>query len=202
MIRDTALALSGLLQSRIGGPSVKPYQPPGLWNEVSINKNLKFEQDHGENLYRRSLYTYWKRSAPPPSMGVFDAPTREKCQVQRARTNTPLQALVTLNDVQFVEASRQLAERILKAGGQDFDSRIDFAFRLCLARGPRKDEIAVCRELFKQQLTSFQSDPGRAQEYLRVGESRRDESLDPIEHAAWTVLANTILNLDEVLTRG
>ena len=202
LIRDTALALSGQLQSRIGGPSVKPYQPPGLWNEVSIDKNLEFEQDHGENLYRRSLYTYWKRSAPPPSMTLFDAPTREKCVVQRARTNTPLQALVTLNDVQFVEASRHLAERILKEGGEDFDSRIDFAFRLCLARGPRKDEIDVCRELFTHQLASFQTDPGRAHEYLRVGESRRDESLDPILHAVWTVLANTILNLDEVLTRG
>jgi len=202
LIRDTALALSGQLQSRIGGPSVKPYQPPGLWNEVSIEKTLEFEQDHGDNLYRRSLYIYWKRSAPPPSMSIFDAPTREKCEVQRTRTNTPLQALVTLNDVQFVEASRHLAERILKAGGEDFDSRIDFAFRLCLARSPQADEIAVCRELFEQQFTSFQSDPGRAEEYLRVGESRRDESLDPIEHAVWTVLANTILNLDEVLTRG
>ncbi len=142
-IRDTALVLSGLLNQKIGGPGVKPYQPPGLWAEVGLGGNPKFVQDHGDKLYRRSLYTYWKRSAPPPSMQIFDAPTREKCTIRRPRTNTPLQALVTLNDVQFVEASRHFAQRLLREGGDSDDSRITYAFRLATAR----QEYRVMNEL-------------------------------------------------------
>ncbi|MFT5122500.1 MAG: dsDNA-binding SOS-regulon protein [Kiritimatiellia bacterium] len=201
-IRDHALSVSGLLVDDIGGASVKPYQPPGLWNEVSINAGLKFQRDKGEGLYRRSMYTYWKRSAPPPSMTIFDAPSREKCVVQRARTITPLQALVTLNDEQFVEASRHLAQRMVKEGGASFEERIHFAFRLNVSRKATPQEIAVCREVYEAQLASFQADVASAKKYLTVGESVRDEGIEVSEHAAWTVIANMILNLDEVLTRG
>jgi hypothetical protein len=201
-IRDHALSVSGLLVREIGGASVKPYQPPGLWNEVSINAGLKFKRDSGEALYRRSMYTYWKRSAPPPSMTIFDAPSREKCVVQRARTITPLQALVTLNDEQFVEAARHLAERMFKEGGAKFEDRIHTAFRLNLARAATPQELAICREVYEAQLASFQADTESAKKYLAIGESVRDEGLEIAEHAAWTVIANMILNLDEVLTRG
>ena len=200
-IRDQALSVSGLLVDDIGGPSVKPYQPDGLWNEVSLNKGVRFKQDKGENLYRRSLYTYYKRSAPSPQMTIFDAPTREKCTVQRAQTNTPLAALVPLNDVQFVEASRSLAERVFKEAGQDFDARLNHLYRLCASRPPTAREIEICRRVLGNQRASFTDDPGSAKEYLSHGESKRDESLDPVEHASWAVVCNMILNLDEVLTR-
>ncbi len=201
-IRDQALALSGLLVRKVGGPGVKPYQPPGLWNEVSLDKGLRFSQDHGEALYRRSMYTYWKRSAPHPSMQIFDAPTREKCTVARPRTNTPLQALVTLNDVQFVEASRKLAERIMKEGGEDFVARLKYGYRLCTARSPRQTEIQIFQEVYEKQLASFSGDKERAKQYLAHGESKQEESLPLAEHAAWSVMANMLLNLDEVLTRN
>jgi hypothetical protein len=200
-IRDNALAVSGLLVPIIGGPGVKPYQPDGLWNEVSLNGGLRFKPDSGEKLYRRSMYTYWKRSAPAPSMTIFDAPSREKCVVQRARTNTPLQALVTLNDVQFVEASRNLAERVMKQDAE-FAKRINAIFKLCVSRAASAAEIAICREVFDQQLAVFQQDLEAAKKHLALGESKRDESLDAAEHAAWTVLSTMILNMDEVLTRG
>jgi mono/diheme cytochrome c family protein len=200
-IRDNALAVSGLLVDHIGGPGVKPYQPPGLWNEVSLDGNLRFVQDKGENLYRRSMYIYWKRSAPAPSMTIFDAPSREKCVVERDRTNTPLQALVTLNDVQFVEASRKLAERMMHAAPET-DARIHHAFRLTLARDAFPEEIAICREVLENQLANYRVRPEEAKKYLSAGDSPRDESFDPAELAAWAVLANLILNLDEVLVRG
>jgi hypothetical protein len=201
-IRDLALATSGLLQHEVGGPGVKPYQPPGLWNEVSLTPNVRFIQDTGEKLYRKSMYIYWKRSAPHPGMTIFDAPTREKCTVQRARTNTPLQALVTLNDVQFVEASRHLAERMVKEGGDRFEDRVSRAYQLCVSRNPTPAEINVCRELYDTQLASFEADPSRATAYLAHGESPRADTIPPVQHAALTVLANTILNLDETLTRN
>ena len=134
-IRDNALAVSGLLVPKIGGPSVKPYQPPGIWNEVSLNGNLRFKQDRGAGLYRRSMYTYWKRSAPSPSMTIFDAPTREKCTVRRSTTNTPLQALVVMNDPQFVEAARFMAERVMTTQ-ETVEKRIEYAYRLATARVP------------------------------------------------------------------
>jgi hypothetical protein len=200
-IRDNALAVSGLLVSTVGGAGVKPYQPDGLWNEVSLNGGLRFKRDSGEKLYRRSMYTYWKRSAPVPSMTIFDAPSREKCVVQRARTNTPLQALVTLNDVQFVEASRHLAERAMKADAE-FAGRVNQIFRLCASRSANAAEIAICREVFDAQLAVFKADPEAAKKHLSLGESKRDESMDAAEHAAWTVLSTMIMNMDEVLTRG
>ncbi|MCA8999312.1 MAG: DUF1553 domain-containing protein [Planctomycetaceae bacterium] len=201
-IRDNALAMSGLLNQEMGGPGVKPYQPPGLWAEVGLGGNPKFVQDHGEKLYRRSLYTYWKRSAPPPAMSIFDAPTREKCAVRRSRTNTPLQALVTLNDVQFVEASRHLAERILTSGGDSPESRISFAYLLATSREPTPRELASLRKVLEIAQTYYAGNEEAAKNLLSAGESPRSESLDLAEHAAWTILASTILNLDETLTRG
>ena len=201
-IRDLALSTAGLLKQEVGGPGTKPYQPEGLWNEVSLNKGVRFVQDSGDKLYRKSMYIYWKRSSPHPSMSIFDAPSREKCVVQRDRTNTPLQALVTLNDVQFVEASRRLASRMVKEGGDDLDSQIGQAYLLCLSRQPTAQELAVCREVYDTQLASFTEEPARADAYLAHGDSPRADAIPPLEHAALTVLANMILNLDETLTRG
>ena len=200
-IRDNALAISGLLNAKMGGPGVKPYQPPGLWSEVGLGGNPKFVQDHGDKLYRRSLYTYWKRSAPPPSMQIFDAPTREKCAIRRPRTNTPLQALVTLNDVQFVEAARTLAQRMIKEGGETPHKRVDFAFLLATARLSSKSETSVLLDIYHAALGRYRNDVESAKKLISFGESKRDESIDAVEHAAWTIVASVILNLDETLTR-
>ena len=200
-IRDSALAVSGTLNTKVGGPSVKPYQPPRIWNEVALNGGLFYKRDSGQKLYRRSMYTYWKRSAPMPSMVTFDAPTREKCVVQRPRTNTPMQALVTMNDVQFVEAARVFAQRVLQQGGADFDSQLDYAFLLTTARPADGLRKRVFRNLYDSQLKAFSADTKRAGELLKFGETKRDESLDPARHAAWTTVASAILNLDEVITK-
>lgn len=201
-IRDQALALSGLLVPKIGGPGVKPYQPDGLWNEVSLNKGLRFRQDHGEKLYRRSMYIYWKRSAPHPVMTIFDAPTREKCSVRRNTTNTPLQALVLMNDPQFLEASRFLAERILREGGATEEDRLAFAYRTVTGRQASPAVIAVLRESLARELGAFARDKERAVELLSIGERKRDESLDVVRHAAWTMLSSMLLNLDATVTRS
>ena len=201
-IRDTALDLSGLLVTTIGGPSVKPYQPPNIWNEVSLNGGLRYKRDNGEKLYRRSMYTYWKRSAPMPNMLIFDAPTREKCMIQRPITNTPLQALVTLNDPQFVEAARALGQRLIKEGGNDTASRIDYGFKLALSRPATQPELQVIERVLGDQLTRFRNDPDKAKEFLAVGETARDETIDPVDHAAWMVVGQILLNMDETLTRG
>ncbi|MBB22763.1 MAG: hypothetical protein CMN04_07760 [Roseibacillus sp.] len=201
-IRDTALDLSGLLVEKVGGPSVKPYQPSNIWNEVSLNGGLRYKRDNGEKLYRRSMYTYWKRSAPMPNMLIFDAPTREKCMIQRPITNTPLQALVTLNDPQFVEAARALGQRLIKEGGKDTASRIDYGFKLALSRPATDKEAEVIERVLDDQLTRFRSDPNKAKEFLAVGEVTRDETIDAVEHAAWMVVGQLLLNMDETLTRG
>ena len=201
-IRDTALDVSGLLVEHVGGPSVKPYQPPNIWNEVSLNGGLRYKRDSGEKLYRRSMYTYWKRSAPMPNMLIFDAPTREKCMIQRPITNTPLQALVTLNDPQFVEAARALGQRLIKEGGKDTASRVQLGFRLVLSRPPTPDEVRVIERVLRNQLTRFRSDPKRATEFLAVGDTARDDTIDAAEHAAWMVIGQLLLNMDETLTRG
>ena len=200
-IRDNALAVSGLLVDKVGGPGVKPYQPPGLWNEVSLSGNVRFRQDKGENLYRKSMYTYWKRSAPAPSMTLFDAPTREKCMVERPRTNTPLQALVTLNDPQFVEAARRLARRIMKEGGTTPKERVRHGYRLATARLPQPLVAQILASAFQEELEHFKKSPDAAKNLLSVGDSPRDETLDAAEHAAWTIVASMLLNLDEVITR-
>ncbi|MBL67838.1 MAG: hypothetical protein CMO74_05210 [Verrucomicrobiales bacterium] len=200
-VRDNALAVSGLLVDKVGGASVKPYQPPGLWNEVSLSGNVRFRQDTGEGLYRKSMYTYWKRSAPAPSMTIFDAPTREKCMVERPRTNTPLQALVTMNDPQFVEAARHLAERIMTEGGKTIQSRVQFGYRTVTARAPKPLAGKILASAFREELENFKKDPNKAKALLGVGDSKRNETLDAAEHAAWTIVASMLLNLDEVITR-
>jgi hypothetical protein len=207
-IRDSALFMSGLLVEKTGGPSVRPYQPPGLWEELSSRQDSdkfsaqKFVQDHGEGLYRRSLYTFWKRTSPPPSLTTFDAPDREKCTVGRERTNTPLQALVLMNDPTYVEAARKLAERMMKEGGAAPAERVAFAFRLATARMPSESETRALVQLFEKQRAHFSISPEKADGLLAVGETPRDAKFDHIELAAWTSVANTILNLDETVTKG
>lgn len=201
-IRDHALAVSGLLNPEIGGPGVKPYQPANIWNEVSLNGGLRYRQDKGDKLYRRSMYTYWKRSSPMPNMLIFDSPCREKCVIQRQRTNTPLQALVTLNDPQFLEAARAFAERLLKSDKGSTADRIDLAYRYATARPASGREVEILTALYQKNLERFKAAPETAKEFLMVGESPRDDSLDAPEHAAWMVVAQTIMNLDESLTRN
>jgi hypothetical protein len=199
-VRDQALFVSGLFSPRIGGPSVRPYQPEGLWEDVSVERRDKYVPDAGEGLYRRSMYTFWKRTCPPPGMATFDAPDREFCLVRRARTNTPLQALVLLNDPTFVEASRKLAERCLTAAS-DVDARIDLAFRHVLSRPPDQAERATIREILDEATKSFTEEPAAAEEYLTIGASPRDVTLPPVEMAAWSAAMSVVLNLDEAISK-
>jgi len=203
VIRDQALAVSGLMNKQIGGKSVKPYQPPGLWKPVGFggSNTSVFKQDKGEKLYRRSMYTFWKRTSPPPSMETFDAPNRETCQVRRARTNTPLQALVLMNDVQFVEAARKFAERVM-GEGDDVEGRAVFAFRSILGRRPETAELTALARIYREYLVEFKAAQGSAAKLLSVGESPRDQKLDVNELAAWTMVTHLILNLSETVTKG
>ncbi|HVJ81993.1 MAG TPA: DUF1553 domain-containing protein, partial [Planctomycetia bacterium] len=203
MIRDYALAASGLLVRKIGGPSVKPYQPEGVWEAVAMmeSNTRNYKRDSGEALYRRSAYTFWKRAAPPALMDVFNAPSRENCSVRRERTNTPLQALATLNDPQFVEAARALAERTLKEGAPSDDARLDRMALRALSRPFRPEEKKIVAASLAELLAHYRAQPAAARELLAVGESKRDASLDPATHAAWTMLANEILNLDEAINK-
>lgn len=200
MIRDQALAVSGLLSDRIGGPSVKPYQPAGLWEEVSYNEEFTYIEDTGEGLWRRSLYTYLKRQVPPPAMLTFDATTREKCVIRRSRTNTPLQALVTLNDTTYVEAARALATLTLAEPGDEY-ARLRAMFRRAVSRIPEPGELQVLSELLQQQQAAFAANREAARELLAVGVSPCPAKINAGELAAWTLVAQTILNLDEVITR-
>lgn len=199
-IRDQALAASGLLVQKIGGPSVKPYQPAGLWEEQSM-QNMFYTQDHGEDLYRRSLYMYWKRTIAPPMMTNFDASTREACVVRESRTNTPLQALNLMNDVTFLEAGRQLGRRMLLEGGRDDESRLAYGFRLVLARSPRAQELAVLRSNLNYHRDFFASDPTRTEKFLAKGESKLATGIDLREQAAYMAIGNLLLNLDEAVTK-
>jgi hypothetical protein len=207
-VRDQALAISGLLKHRIGGPSVSPYQPSGLWEELMSRSDgaawsaQTYTQSHGDDLYRRTMYTFWKRTSPPPTLSTFDAPDREVCTVRRSRTNTPLQALVLMNDPTYVEASRHLAERIMGQKGASADDRISFAFRLATARTPSDEERSVLREFFEAELAHYRQHPDAAKELLSVGESPVNGALDPAELAAWTAVSSAILNLDETVTKG
>lgn len=204
VIRDTALALSGLLVPKIGGPSVKPYQPDGIWFSVAYtdSNTARFKRDSGEALYRRSMYTFWKRTAPPPTMATLDAPSRENCTLRRSRTNTPLAALALMNDEQFVEASRALAQRTMNEGGESATDRATFAFRLATMRRPSDAELAVLMDVYKANLVKYESDKEAATELINVGESKPDEKLDVSQLAAWTMVANMLLNLDETITKG
>lgn len=203
MIRDYAMASSGILVDKIGGPSVKPYQPPGVWEAVAMigSDTRDYRQDHGEKLHRRSLYTFWKRAAPPASMEVFNAPSREVCTVRRERTNTPLQALVTLNDPQFVEAARHLAQRAIAEGGASQDDRLQFVAHRLLARPLEPKEMDVVRASLTSLLEHYKAHADDAKQLIAVGESKADASLDPAELAGWTMLVNQLMNLDEALNK-
>jgi hypothetical protein len=210
LIRDQALFVSGLLVEKLGGPSVKPYQPDGLWEAVGYtdSNTANFAQDDGANLYRRSMYTFWKRTSPPPSMATFDAPSRETCTVRRPRTNTPLQALVLMNDKQFVETARHFAERILAEAPASDSERLEWAFRAMTSRRPDQSELAVLQQVLQQHQADFAADPQRASALIDSATTQinpdhldRDKSQDP-QLAAWTMLASLLLNLDETVTKG
>jgi hypothetical protein len=194
-IRDSALAASGLLNRTIGGPSVKPYQPAGLWEQSGTGKT--YTQDKGDKLYRRSLYTFWRRTAPPPAMLTFDATSREVCSAKRETTGTPLQALVLMNDPQFVEAARVLAERLLKEHPENPEPRIREAFRSLTGRLPDGEEVSMLRQLFDEQKTFYGKESEAADKLLATGESKWDESLPRADFAATTMLVSAIMNLDE-----
>ncbi|HBY61358.1 MAG TPA: hypothetical protein DEH78_16170 [Solibacterales bacterium] len=196
MIRDQALAVAGLLADRVGGPPVKPYQPPGLWQELTGGRGYK--EDEGEGLYRRTLYSYWRRTIPPPAMINFDSPTREVCTVRESRTNTPLQALNLMNEVTFVEASRKLAERMLQEGGSDPVTR---GFALVLGRAPRPRERAAADAALAKFRSVYRAKPGEAEALLQQGKSPRDRGIPAAELAAYTAVASLLLNLDETVTK-
>ena len=203
-VRDNALLSAGLLDRRIGGPSVFPYQPDGLWREMAYGDMFTaqvYRQGSGADLYRRSMYTFWKRTIPPPSLAVFDAPDREKCIARRSRTNTPLQALVLMNDPTYVEASRALAETMLHEGGGTAQGRVRSGYARTVGRPPSEIETRLLSQLAREQADKFRIAPAQAQDLLQVGESPADASLDPSELAAWTVVASSILNLDETISK-
>ncbi|RPI51787.1 MAG: DUF1553 domain-containing protein, partial [Acidobacteria bacterium] len=223
VVRDSALAASGLLVTKLGGPPVRPYQPGGVWEVTSMvaSNTRNYRQDSGESLYRRSLYTLWKRQAPPASMDIFDGPTREVCVVRRERTNTPMQALVTLNDPQFVEAARVLAQRAMQSssyrgagapGSQirgagapgseiDVNGAIDFMTARVLARTFTPPERTIARRAYEDFVTHYKADPAAAAKLLAVGEFPADPGLPASELAAMTLMANQIFNLDEALNK-
>lgn len=201
-LRDQALFASGLLVEKLGGPSVRPYMPDGVWDETSRYGDLRgYKHDTNDGLYRRTLYTIWKRTAAPPSMLLFDAPNREICTVKRSRTNTPLQALTLLNEITYVEAARKLAERMLLEGGKSPSERITFGFRWATSRKPTADELAVLIEGLNEDIARLKQQPEAVKQVISTGESRPNVSLDPAELAAYTLTANVLLNLDEVVTR-
>ena len=203
MVRDYGLSASGLLVRKLGGPSVRPYQPDGVWEAVAmIGSNTRdYKPDSGENLYRRSMYTFWKRAAPPASMEIFNAPSREQCTVRRERTNTPLQALATLNDPQLVESARRLAERALREGGENDVSRIDFVAKRLLARALTAEEQPLVERSLAALADYYREHGDDAKQVITVGESQPDAGLDAGALAAWTMLANELMNLDEVLNK-
>jgi hypothetical protein len=200
MMRDQALAVSRLLVEKVGGPSVKPYQPPGLWEEIAMGKPA-YGQGKGDDLHRRSLYTFWKRTVPPPVMMTFDAADRSNCAVRRQSTSTPLQALALLNDVQIVEAARFIGQRMLREGGSTRDAQVRFVFRTVTNRTPSDREVAILTRLFDEQHELFAQDADATAKLLAFGESKNDASLDRVDLAVATVMANAILNHDEAVMR-
>lgn len=200
-VRDQALAISGLLVDAVGGPSVKPYQPDGLWEDVSVERRAKYVADEGDGLYRRSMYTFWKRTCPPPALMNFDAPNREVCFARRPRTNTPLQSLVLMNDPTYVEAARLLAQAMLGVEILSDADRIGVGYVRCLARGATADELRVMERLLADARAAFRDDSGKASALAAIGASRPDPNVDQVELAAWTVLASTLLNLDETVSK-
>lgn len=201
MIRDSALEVAGLLTRQLGGSSVKPYQPAGLWQDVSVERRAVYEQAKGADLYRRSLYTFWKRTCPPPGMVSFDAPDRETCTIRRGRTNTPLQALGLLNDPTYVEAARRLANEALRVPLASDEDRLRWIWNRVLQRGPETQELAWLAPFVADARESFQQDPTRATALLKVGESENVTGVAENELATWTSLASILMNLDEFITR-
>ncbi|MEM1443192.1 MAG: DUF1553 domain-containing protein, partial [Verrucomicrobiota bacterium] len=198
ILRDKALAASGLLVPIVGGPSVKPYQPAGMWKEAS---NFTYKQDKGDKLYRRSLYTYWKRTLAPPTMAVLDTADREWCSVKPKRTNTPLQALALMNETGFFESARKLGERMLTEGGENAEEQIGFAFRKVLTRSPQPEELALLSSSLQKYRSEYTGNPKLAEEVLTVGDSKPDKSLDRVQLAAATSVANVLFNLEEASVR-
>jgi hypothetical protein len=203
MLRDIALQSGGLLADRIGGPSVKPYQPANVWEQVSYptSDTLIYVQDHGQSLYRRSMYTYWKRMASPPSMDAFDAPVRDAVCTRRQRTDTPLQALVTMNDVQWIESARALADRVIHEAGPKPEERIDRMSEILLGRDPSPKTLAVLENSLEQMKKHYSGDPKAAHALVHDGESKPRGSAAEPELASWTMIANEMLNLDETLNK-
>jgi hypothetical protein len=204
VIRDSALAVSGLLQPTIGGPSVYPYHPTGLWLEINNRPNYSREYPHQTDVtqhLRRSVYTFWKRTVTPPSLATFDAPSREYCVVRRSITNTPLQAFVMMHDPQFVEAAKFLAERMLKAGGDSSESQIEFGFRLTTSRRPSPDEVTILRQTFSHWLGRYKQDQDAAKRLLSIGTAEIPRVDDSIQLAAMTQVARMLINLSEFLTK-
>jgi len=199
-IRDQALAISGLLEEKLGGPSVKPYQPAGLWEEVAYDKKMKYVRGAGDDLYRRSMYTFWKRAVAPPTMVIFDAGGRERCDVARRATNTPLQALATLNDVQFVEAARFFGERMMREGGNSDVERLTYGWRLAVTRQPDAMELDIMLKSLSKHLEHYRKHPQEAEALIQIGE-KKSGSDDSVKLAAYTAIANVLLNLDETITR-
>jgi len=205
MLRDQALLLSGLLHDEVGGPSVFPYQPANLYKGIVVAADYpgtKYTESTGAELYRRSLYTFWKRTVPHPTLSTFDVPSREVCTARRPKTNTPLQALASMNDTIQLEAARKLAERMLHEGGRTASERLTYAFELATARKPKGDERKALDALLERRLQVYQKDPDAAKAFLSVGASKRDPKLDTVELAAYANVASLILNLDETITRN
>ncbi len=200
-IRDAVLAGSGLLVEKIGGPSVFPYQPAGIWEALATRNVTSYKQNHGDSLYRRGMYTIWKRSSPPPSAITFDAPERYFCVVKRQKTSTPLQSLVMMNDPQYNEAARKLAERMMREGGITPEGRITLAYKAMESRYPRKEEVSILKEMYQEELSDIQKNPKRVKELLSIGESQVDKTLNQNELAANTVLAMTLINFDGTVIR-
>ena len=198
MLRDQALGASGLLVTVVGGSPVNPYQPQGVWEETTFGAK-KYVQGHGEDLYRRSLYTFWRRIVAPTIF--FDNGSRQTCNVKQPRTNTPLQALTTLNDVTYLEAARALAARVLSSPPTDSVARIEYAVRSLLARAPSSDELRILLSTLTRSQREFEADPQAAEKLLQIGESPQFRAVTPVEQAAFTVLCGTLLNLDETLTK-
>ena len=205
MIRDNALFLSGLMTDKIGGPSVLPYQPKGLWEEMAFGGNFsrqKYEQSHGPDLYRRSLYTFVKRTVPYPGLNTFDAPDREKCTARRTVTNTPLQALVLMNDPTYLEAARVLAQRDMHEAGATEADRVRYVFHLVDDREPSQQEFDILSKLYQKEHTHYLADKKAAEKLISVGESKPDPKLDPADLAAWMLVSSTVLNMDESVTKN
>jgi hypothetical protein len=204
VVRDNALFVSGLLNLAMGGRGVRTYQPPGIWEAVgyTTSNTAKYERDTGDALYRRSIYLFWKRTAPQPMLTTFDAPSREQCRSRRERTNTPLQALLTMNDVQFFEAARHLGYRMMKEGGTDPAARMTYGFRLATGRAPGAPELEILQETLRSTREKYAAAPEQAASSVAVGESPVPQDVPTVELAAYSMIGNLLLNLDETLTKN